>query len=138
VGFDFGTSPHGLSADLQRTNQESHCLPSLDSLEDGFDFVADASQPQAAKRPLVYRNPLVLSCCRAIKAAVLKQDPHTHRLAFDDCEFLHLFYAVEHDRKKIRQAIGKGLAKSGDLRATDSLWLKLQAVMANRQLRRPA
>jgi hypothetical protein len=87
---------------------------------------------------LVYRNPLVLSCCRAIKAAVLKQDPHTHRLAFDDCEFLHLFYAVEHDRKKIRQAIGKGLAKSGDLRATDSLWLKLQAVMANRQLRRPA
>jgi hypothetical protein len=68
---------------------------------------------------------------------VLKQAPSVHRLAVDDSEFLHLFYAVEHDRNKMRKAIGKGLAVVGDLRATDTLWLKLQSVMARRQFRRP-
>ena len=36
VVFDFGTSPHGLSAELRRTHQETRSAERLPSLEDGF------------------------------------------------------------------------------------------------------
>lgn len=149
-GVEFGTSPHGLSADLLRTHQETGKPVNLPFLEDQQGEAAQdtlggaltatertahgAGAPYAGEStPEVYRRPEVRSCCRSIKAAVLKQDPSVHRLAVDDCEFLHLYYAVEHDRSKMRKAIGKGLAVAGDLRATDSLWHKLQAVMNRRQ-----
>jgi hypothetical protein len=52
-GFDFGTSPHGLPADLQRTNQETRGSGGLHSLEDGVcrSRLAGAVAPAAAGQP---------------------------------------------------------------------------------------
>lgn len=110
--------------------------------EDGESDESDESDDDLAfvkqKMPEVFRTPEVRSAGRSIKAALLKRDPHTHRLALDDCEFLHLFHAVEHCRSRMRKTIGKGLHKVGSLRATDSLWQKLQAEMQRCHQRRPA
>ena len=54
-------------------------------------------------------------------------------MSFTEREFLYLHAAVEHCRSKTCKAIGKGIAEVGDLRATDSLWSKLQDVMWARQ-----
>jgi hypothetical protein len=93
---------------------------------------ADGASADSDAMP-VFGSAKVRGYCRSIKAAVLKQDPSTHRLALDDSEFLHLFYAIERVRSKTRKDIGKGKAEIGDLRCTDSLWHKLQTIMAHRQ-----
>lgn len=41
--FDLGTRPHGLSADGNQTEQESHRPASSHSLADGFDFEGQAA-----------------------------------------------------------------------------------------------
>ena len=45
-------------------------------------------------------------------------------------EFLHAHSAVEHDRNKTRKAIAKGQATPQDLKASESLWHKLQACLS--------
>lgn len=143
-----GTSPHGLSVDSSQPHQEGRGQGELHSLADGLGVGVSASGShaqqsehgeQAARvKPEIYRNPHVRSCCRSIKAAVLKHEPSRHHLTLDDTEFLHLWFALENSRSKLRKAIGKGLAEVGDLRATDSAWMKLAAIMTRRQQRRPA
>jgi len=129
--FDFGTSPHGLPADSLGQYPES-----LEE-EDGAPDESAAFVP-AGFIPEAFRSLEVRSAGRCIKAALLKQDSHTHRLALDDCEFVHLFRAVEHYRNRTRKIIGKGLDKVGSLRVTDSLWQKLQAEIQRCHQRRPA
>jgi hypothetical protein len=113
-----------------------------DSLAYGFGLSAprtpEGVQALGASKPAVYRDPQVRCSCRSIKAAVLKQEPSRHHLILDDSEYLHLWFALENSRSKMRKAIGKGLAQVGDLRATDSVWMKLAAIMNRRQQRRPA
>lgn len=149
VAVDSGTSPHGLSVGSNLAHQESHSPTSPHSLADGFDVeVVSASGSRAQRsehggqaarvKPEIYRDRQVRSCCRSIKAAVLKQSPSHHHLTLDDTEFLHLWFSLQNDRSKLRKAIGKGLAVVGDLRGTDSVWLKLAAIMNRRQQRRPS
>jgi hypothetical protein len=118
-GFDVGTSPHGLSAELPVSNQET---PEA------------ASCPLSAKQvlPLVFRTQQVRNACRAIRAAFANKPHDVHYLRLTDREFLHAYQAVEHDRSRTRKAIGKGIADVQDLRASDSLWNALQDVMTRR------
>lgn len=87
--------------------------------------------------PEVYRTPEAKEVHRTLTGYVQEQHRQgSHHLLLDDREFLNMYYAVEHDRSAIRKAVGKGLAHIQDLRATDTLWQKLQTVMAFRQYRR--
>jgi hypothetical protein len=129
-GFDFGTSPHGLSAD--------HLEGSGKNLEaDNLQSLADQQGEAAQKKPKIYSDAEVRSSCRQVRGAELasraqarQQGRHTLRL--DDAEFLHLVFAVERARNKMRNAVAKGLADFEDLQATRSLWDKLQVLRANR------
>jgi hypothetical protein len=161
VAVDFGTSPHGLSVELPRPHQEIREAPSLLSLADAFkglieqsevmgafapiseaqpvDFEAFDEEPQGAEVGLsFYDRQAVQETCCCIRKAVAKQERNLHRLRFDSVELVHLFQAVESSRKRARQAAGKGLVKVGVLRATDSLWQKLQTAMQHCHQRRSA
>lgn len=118
-GFDVGTSPHGLSADLARQHQETLEAESLRS-------------PAKLVLPLVYRSIQVRSACRALRAAFAKRPNEVHYLRLTDRQFLQVYSAVEHARSRTRKAIGKGIADIQDLRASDPLWDALQAVMVRR------
>lgn len=96
-------------------------------------------QAKRAGRPQIYREPVVRGCCRALKAASLRQQAvGLLHLSLDDTEFVHLWFALSNARSKLRSAISRGKAEIGDLRATDSVWEKLAVVMNQRQRRRPA
>lgn len=45
LGVDFGTSPHGLSAESRRTGQETRCSNCPLALADGFDVWGCSAQP---------------------------------------------------------------------------------------------
>lgn len=141
-GFDFGASPHGLSAGLPLPVQETleasslslHAKPLLTFSEPS----TSPARPQGAygremgfKRsmPNVYTS--AKANCRSLQqAACAAQPPYYLRLG--DREFLQVYSAVEHDRNRTRKAIGKGLCEVGDLRASDPLWQILQDVMTRR------
>lgn len=121
-GFDLGTRPHGLSVDLPEPHQETPGASSL-SLH---------AKP-VLTLPEAYTSPKVRSDCRCIREAAAKQAREgAHYLRLDDREYLHVYAAVEHDRNRTRKAIRKGVADPQDLKATDSLWGILQAVMVRR------
>jgi len=125
LAVDVGTSPHGLSADLPVSHQETR---------EGLRDLPPASQQalKAARMPEVYRSPEVLKSCAGIHAAAVKQKRERHRLELTDCEFLHVYFDCERDRNATRRDIKKGLASAGDLKATDSLWHKLESIMTAR------
>lgn len=89
-----------------------------------------APQGRAGVLPGVYRQ--ARSACRCIREAAARQSKDAHYLRLDDRAFLQVYQAVEHDRSRTRKAIGKGLAKPGDLRASDPLWQILQDAMTKR------
>jgi hypothetical protein len=117
--FDLGTSPHGLSVELPLPEQET----------EGASCDLPSAKPVL---PLVFRTAKVRQACRCIRAAFAKQPHEVHHLRLTDREFLNVYQAVEHDRSRMRKAIGKGIADHQDLRATDSLWHILQDVMTRR------
>jgi len=125
-GFDLGTSPHGLSADLELQYQETHETGS-------HSLLADKQAPQGRavgfELPDVYTSPAVLKARSTLEAPGERKPQMRHALELTDREFLHAHSAVEHDRNRTRKAIKKGLACSDDLKATDGLWHKLQTVM---------
>jgi hypothetical protein len=115
-GFDLGTSPHGLSADLAVSHQETDDTLSLHPCAKPLlklgEFPASGSggavaPPQAAQQ---------------LPQAV-------HRFELTEMEFLNAYFAVEHDRNRTRNAIRKGKAVPEDMQGTDSLWQKLNTVM---------
>lgn len=69
---------------------------------------------------------------RALKAAASRQPEELHRIVLTECEFLHAYFSLEQDRIRTRKSIRKGLMMPQDLEATDSLWVKLEAVMVAR------
>lgn len=120
-GFAFGTSPHGLSADLSQTDQETR----------GAESGCPSAKP-VLTAPEVYRSPQVLASQGSLAAAAAGRPRKLHAFEFTESEFLHAYFAVEHDRNKTRKAMKKGMASFEDLKATDSLWRKLQTVMFDR------
>lgn len=137
-GSDFGTSPHGLSADLQLPEQETQeklsippsAKPLLTSLESSAN--QQAPQERAAGVPLVYRTAKVREAIRCIRDAVAKRPHDIHYLRLTDREFLDVYHAVEGDRSRTYKAIRKGFAHPQDLKASDSTWHALQVVMTRR------
>lgn len=91
--------------------------------------IASASLVEASP----FRSVEVQSMGLALRRAVARQCRKSHRLQLDSVELVHLFHAVEIARKKARQAAAKGLQGVGALRATDSLWQKLQQAMQHVQ-----
>lgn len=55
--FDLGTSPHGLSAELQRTHQETGSTVGLRSLEDGLGVAASVSHAERSEHGAQAANP---------------------------------------------------------------------------------
>jgi hypothetical protein len=121
---DFGTSPHGLSVDLARTNQKTRKAENLHYLADGFEF-RGCEAGSDAKRPDV--------CAPWRTPSAASKRPQFHYLEMTDVEFLHLLAAMEHSRNRDRRTIRRGFAEPQDLRATDSIWQKLQEVQTLRQ-----
>jgi len=120
-GFDFGTSPHGLPADLSQTEQETR----------GAGSDCPSAKP-LLPLPEVFRSPKVLAAKGALEAAAAGRLRKLHTFELTEHEFLHAYFSVEHDRNRTRKAMKKGMASFEDLKATDALWRKLQAVMFDR------
>jgi len=51
-----------------------------------------------------------------------------HYLRLEGREFSQVYAAVDRERSRIRKLVGKGLVAVGDLRVSDSIWQKLQAM----------
>ena len=58
----------------------------------------------------------------------LEKPCKVYRFELTERELLHAYSAVEHDRNRTHKAISKGLAVPEDLKGSNSLWRKLQAV----------
>lgn len=115
-GFDLGTSPHGLSADLPAQHQETDETLSL----------------HPCAKPLLTLGELPASGLGGALAppkAAQQLPQAVHRFELTEMEFLNAYFAVEHDRNRTRKAILKGKMVAEDLHGTDSLWLKLNSVM---------
>lgn len=145
--FDFGTSPHGLSADAPLSNQETLGLDDVSTLSTELasglhgEAIGKANHPSAsqqAKRAGALGCACLGSTADSQQRRAAARAAGLHSLDLDECEFLHTFYAVEHGCKQIRRAIKKGLAIGQDLQATDSLWIKLEALMVARLMGRTA
>lgn len=89
----------------------------------------DQQAPEGRVVPEVYTSPAVLKAISTLEAAAKDKPQQRHVLELTEREFLHAYFAVEHDRDRTRKAMKKGLACFEDLKATDGLWRKLQAVM---------
>lgn len=126
--FDLGTSPHGLSAELLLPVQETCGV--LGSL-----LPVDQQAPKGRAVGLLSKGGpevRIRRAGRSIQGAAVRQARELHALELSEREFVLAYLAIEHDRNRTRKAIGKGLAAPQDLKATDSLWRKLQDVMAQR------
>lgn len=157
VGFDLGTSPHGLlpvSSEAEAVRgqppfvqankgecpslQASSGLPAAQRRGEGRAMTGDVlplsgEGLNAVVRPEIYTSPKVRSDSRCIREAAARQAREgAHYLRLNDREYLHLYAAVEHDRNRTSKAIRNGIADPQDLKATDSLWHILQAVMVRR------
>lgn len=149
-GFDFGTSPHGLSAGLPLPVQEtpeasSLSLPAkplltltdevaflpVDAVPPSLPHVSEANAAKRSGKPNVYTSAKAACRCLRLAAAELAAKP-PYYLRLSDREFLQVYVAIEHDRSRTRKAIGKGIADPQDLRASDPLWQILQDVMTRR------
>ncbi len=84
------------------------------------------------RRPMIYTSAPVRAAVKNLRNAFRRPADGLHRLVMDDCEFLHVLAAIEHDRNRTLRAINQGKAVYGDLVGTDSLWHKLQALRAQR------
>ncbi len=118
-GVVFGTSPHGLSADNPPAHQET-------SGKAGDRFPAKPVLTVGELPPVVQAQERRNVVPRLRRAPAPEE---LHRLELTEREFLHAYFAVEHERNRTRQAIRQGKATAQDLQATDDLWDKLQAVM---------
>jgi hypothetical protein len=123
--FDFGTSPHGLSAELPRTGEKALEAGGLRSLEDAFAV-------RGSEAGLVAGAPLADARHASPPQGAASQRVQLHYLEMEEREFLHVFSAVEQDRDRTRIAIRKGFAVDDDLKATDSLWNKLWEIQSLR------
>lgn len=88
-----------------------------------------ASGGCGASKPEAYTCPEVQSVLRAIREAAARQlREGVHYLRLEGREFAQLYAALDHDRSRVRKLVGKGLLPVGLLRASDSVWQKMQAM----------
>ena len=99
--------------------------------------MSEATRNPAEGVPEAYRTPEVQAAKQTLSGHVEEMHRQgSHHLLLDDREFMSIYQAVEHDRSAIRKAVGKGLAHISHLRASDTLWQKLQTIMTFRNYRR--
>lgn len=80
-------------------------------------------------KPDVYTCPETQSVLAAIREAAARQHREgIHYLRLDGGEFAQLYAALGHERSRIRKLVSRGLAAIGELRISDSVWQKLQAM----------
>ena len=107
------------------------CTPATEGQAEG---IRPSASSQAAQRcagisPGVYRSPEARSVCQVLREAAARQHREgIHYLRLDGREFSRLYAALDRERSRIRKLVGKGLAAVGELRATDSVWQKMQAM----------
>lgn len=149
AGFDVGTSPHGLSAGLPVQVQETpeasslgfHAKPVLTfagaalpaEATCGRGASASPQAPQGRGRaegcPMVYRSPEVQGVLCALREAAARQFREgLHYLRLDAREFAQLYAVLDNERSRVRKLVGKGLVDMANLRASDSIWQKMQAM----------
>jgi hypothetical protein len=128
--FDFGTSPHGLSADHLEVAGKNQGDVNLQSLQDAF---AVRGSEESDRQNWLDDTPPLSRRKEARRGGVSSSHLlRFHYLEMEEVEFLHVFFAVEQDRRRTRKAIRKGIAVDEDLKASDSLWNKLCEIQALR------
>lgn len=94
-------------------------VPARSGSEDGA--------PARSGKPKVYTESR--SVCQALREAAAKQHREgIHYLRLDAHEFAQLYAALDNDRSRVRKLVGRGLLPVGLLRASDSVWQKMQAM----------
>ncbi|OGT04096.1 MAG: hypothetical protein A2Z65_08835 [Gallionellales bacterium RIFCSPLOWO2_02_58_13] len=103
----------------------------------GFDVFDHAALPTAERR---YEHGKAASCGKSVytearnvcqllhDAAVKRYREGIHYLRLDARELAQLYAALDNDRSRVRKLVGKGLLPVGLLRASDSVWQKMQAM----------
>lgn len=88
-----------------------------------------APQGRAGGCSSVYRSSEMRSICQALREAAARQHREgIHYLRLDAHEFAQLYAALDADRSRVRKLVGRGLLPVGLLRASDSVWQKMQAM----------
>lgn len=124
AGFDVGTSPHGLSVELAQMHQGEH---GGSNNSDPCKLVLTLPDAGREGKPDVYTE--ARSICRTLHDAALKQYREgIHYLRLNAREFAQLYAALDNDRSRVRKMVGKGGLPVGLLRASDSVWHKMQAM----------
>ena len=77
--------------------------------------------------PEVFSSPQVQAAALDVLQAVQKPRK-VYQFELTECELLNAYSAVEQDRNRTYKEIRKGLAVPEDLKGSESLWRKLQAV----------
>lgn len=78
-------------------------------------------------RPAVYAE--ARNVCQTLHEAAARQFREgLHYLRLDAHEFAQLYTALSNDRRRVRKLIGKKLLPVGLLRASDTVWQKMQAM----------
>jgi hypothetical protein len=74
-------------------------------------------------------SPETQNALRSIREAAARQFREgLHYLRLDAHEFAQLYAALGNDRSRVRKLVGRGLLPVGLLRASDSVWQKMQAM----------
>lgn len=88
-----------------------------------------APQGRAGGCSSVYRSPETRSICQALREAAARQHREgIHYLRLDAHEFAQLYAALDNDRSRVRKLVGRGVLPVGLLRASDTVWQKMQAM----------
>ncbi len=86
-----------------------------------------ARPPASCGKPDAYTE--ARSVCQMLhKAAARQFREGLHYLRLDAHEFAQLYAALSNDRSRVRKLVGKKLLPVGLLRASDSVWQKIQAM----------
>jgi hypothetical protein len=88
-----------------------------------------APQGRAEGCSMVYRSPEVQSVLCVLREAAARQFREgLHYLRLDAHEFAQLYAALGSERSRTRKLVGRGLLPVGLLRASDTVWQKMQAM----------
>ena len=152
-GVDVGTSPHGLSADglppVRETREGSSLAPPAKPVLAGVESTAakwryNAFEEREQREGCALSRATPEHCALTLEAKRIRQTLHEaaakmhregiHYLRLESREFSQLYAALDHERSRIRKLVGKGLVDVGNLRASDSVWQKLQAMCQHGRL----
>ena len=111
------------------SRQSGQCAPQAEAVGKYPPAGQQAPQGRAEGSLLVYRRPEVQGVLCALREAAARQFREgLHYLRLDAHEFAQLYAALGSDRSRVRKLVGRGLLPVGVLRASDSVWQKMQAM----------